>query len=359
MYLAGLSLLGLSSCSQIDDAIAGGDISKSSYVAIESNSGRILFASNSNTKRPIGMLTNVATAIVIVDWMKARNIPSSRLITVPHEACRWPSTNLLQLQPGDQISVRDALYSTVLWEDSASAYSLAYACGQDINHKDPVVSFVKQMNSMARSIGMNRSSFRAPHGAVTSYATARDLILLGTYAHKKGAFQMIASQKSTTCTIYPTSGQAPRKVLVRNTNQLLHSRTDVDGLKTARSKNAGACLIATARKPSVKRKNPITGIEQTYPQNMTIVVLGMSPQNRYNAARAFLQDGWKVWEQWRASNDLTDYKKFILLPQKKHSLFNIHKSSSTPQSQVTPASPVPAMSAPRPVTPSFYPTITQ
>ena len=62
---------------------ASGSTSSPSQVAIESNSGRVLFASTINAKRPIGMLTTVSTAAVVHDWVQHIQINPCKLITVP------------------------------------------------------------------------------------------------------------------------------------------------------------------------------------------------------------------------------------------------------------------------------------
>lgn len=84
-----------------------------SYVAMEAYSGRVLYSYAANERRPIGMLANVATAIVVLDWMQQQNISMNTMLTVPVQVLSAPRTNLLRLSPGDSISLRDALYSTL------------------------------------------------------------------------------------------------------------------------------------------------------------------------------------------------------------------------------------------------------
>lgn len=317
---AALTLSCLSSCSStnrlrnyFDNTKAAP--SKPSYLAVESNTGRVLYAFNANERRKIGMLTNLATAAVIADWAKSRNIDLCSMMTVPAEALQWnqTGTNLLNLQAGEKISVRDALYSALLWDDSASAITLAYRCGIDINTRDPMEGFVVQMNQLASRLGMQNTYFEAAHGATASRSTARDLALLSMYIQQKPAIQLITSQQAANCTIIQRDGQS-RIVQVKNTNQLIYQNHDVDGLKATRTAEAGGCIIASVRRPSVKRPDPKTGKELTYPQNMVIVILGMGDTVRYKAANSFMQDGWTVWENWRTTYDTSELDKFILLP---------------------------------------------
>ncbi len=315
-----LALVALSSCNSTNRLRnyfdnAQGAPKTHSYLAVESNSGRVLYAFNANERRKIGMLTNLATAAVIADWIASRGIDPCSMMTVPTEAVAWnqTGTNLLKLQAGDRISVRDALYSTLLWDDSASAITLAYRCGLDIKSSKPLEAFVIQMNQLAKRLGMLNTYFEAAHGAQSSRSTARDLALLSMYIQQKPSIQLICSQQAANVTISSAYGQT-RQVIVQNNNQLIAQNHDVDGLKATKTAATGACLVASVRRPSVKRPNPQTGEELTYPQNMIIIALGMQDQARYKAANAFMTDGWSVWEEWRKTYDTTELNKFILLP---------------------------------------------
>ncbi len=311
--------LTLSSCQLVDEFMPPAPTNQVSYVAVENNSGRIIYSANSVARRPIGMLTNVATAAVVFDWIASKNIPADQLINIPQEVTQWPQTNLLKLKPGDQITIRDALYSTLLWEDSGSAIALAYACGYQLNHSQPKQAFLAQMNRLASNLGMTQTNFMDVHGAASSYSTARDLALLSMYAHQKPSFQLMATQRQNVCTIRSPYGT--RSVTAVNSNKLLGQRSDVDGIKAALSVKAGGCLIATARRPSIKLPLGPEGTVQTLPRRMSVVILGATREGRYSMASRFLNDGWKEWQSWveyqsslgaQAPQDTT---RFLRLPR--------------------------------------------
>ena len=284
-----------------------------SYVALEVNSGRVLYSSNSNLKRPIGMLTNLATAVVVMDWVKAYRVDMNRLITVPAEAVAWQRTNLLRLRPGDYISVRDALYSALMWDDSACATTLAYACGGSLSSRNPEGAFLAQMNNLARRLGMTSTVFKGTNGAVITQSSARDMALLGMYAINDTDLLAITAQTGCIVTIHTPAGK--RSQTIRNNNKLLSGSGHVDGLKVGQSRSAGSCLMVTARRASVKRINPATGKEATFAQRLLVVMLGMPSSNtRYKEAARFLRDGWNAWDAWLPTNDYLDRTKFIILP---------------------------------------------
>lgn len=281
-----------------------------SYLALETYSGRILYTGNPNERRPIGMLANIATALVVLDWVSARDVSMGKMLTVPVAACKWPRTNLLHLKPGDRISLRDALHSAVMWDDSACAVTLAYACGATINPSNPEEAFIQQMNQMARAIGMKSTRFKGSSGAVVTQSDTHDMAKLGMYAMQKPGFRAICSQRSYVATV-----NGSRTITVINSNNML-SYSNVDGVRAARSASAGACLLASANRASIKLHSSLTDKEETYPQRLLVVVLGAhSSQSRYKIASLLLRDGWKAWEDWQKAGDYKDASKFITVPK--------------------------------------------
>lgn len=297
---------------------------RASYLAMEANSGRVLFSSNAEAIRPISCLSQVATALVALDWMERRNVNLDQLITVPNAVQAITKTNPLRLRPGDRMTLRDAIVSTVLWADSASAYSVAYHVGSDLYRQyggsDPVSVFVGQMNALAVGLGMTKTTFVSPHGLEmngrTSRSCAVDLSLLGMYAMQNKAFTFIASQAMRRCTVMRPTG--PEAVTVTNTNRLL-SMAGVDGIKTANSKAAGPCLMVSVTRPSVSRVNPRSGREEKYPQRLIVIILGMRENGsdyRFTFARDLIKASWPTWDNWQKSGDFKDHKDFIFFPKK-------------------------------------------
>lgn len=281
-----------------------------SYLIMETYSGRVLYSGNPNELRPIGMLTNIATALVILDWIESSKISMEKELTVPVAACRWQKTNLLNLAPGDRITLRDALHSAIMWDDSACAETLAYACGSTINSLDPMDAFLNQLNQMGKTIGMKATNFKGASGAIVTMSDTYDMAKLGMYAMQKPVFRNICIKRD-----YEAKVNGSRKVKIVNSNAMLKNPA-IDGIRAARSSSAGCCLMATTYRPGVRLINPRTGQEATYPQRLLAVVLGAtSSERRYNGTAILLRDGWKAWEDWQKTDDFSDLSKFILLPR--------------------------------------------
>ena len=292
-----------------------------SYIAIEANSGKLLFSSNAEEKRPVASLSQVATAMVALDWVARTRLPLDTFIAVPQEAFGLRAGNPMDLQPGDRLTLRDALYSTLLGSDNVSALTVASFVGRDLVSRRgggaPIAAFVAEMNNLARSLRMAKTHFTAPHGldAGNSVSTscALDMALLGVYSMQNPAFCYIVSQASLRIEVQSqTKGRTMYDI--SNNNRLM-SASGVDGIKAGTSRAAGSCLLLSVTRNAISRRSPQTGTEVIYPQRMIIAVLGSA--SRYSLAREMMNTGWRVWENWQASGmDMKDPKEFVQLPVK-------------------------------------------
>ena len=275
-----------------------------SYVAYEVNSGRVMYSYNAEKTRPIAGLSQVATALVVLDWVSRYNIPLNRVITVPLAAGQVRGANPMNLRPGCRITLRDALYSTLLGSDNVAAWTLAHYVGSDISlrhqGKDPIPEFVIEMNLLAKALGMTNTEFTSPHGldyGKTSLSTAADLALLGLYAMRNDAFAFIVAQPSRRIGV-ELEGQT-QFYDVKNTNILLKDK-GIDGIKTGKSQAAGACALISAKRDSVRRFDARLGREAVYPQRMIVVVLDC--EDRFNLSRELIREGWKEFDRWLNQN---------------------------------------------------------
>lgn len=290
-----------------------------SYIALEVNSSRILFSSNAETKRPISSLSQVAAAIVALDWADRTKAELNTVITVPQEAYSLGSAgNPMQLVPGDRITLRDALYSTLLGADNVSAMAIASYVGRDLVYRRgggaPIESFVKEMNNLASGLGMRKTVFRAPHGmdaqGELSESCAVDMALLGSYVMQNAAFSFIVRQSSRRIGV-ESAARGVQYYDVANTNTLL-SQPGVDGIKTGSSRMAGPCLLLSASRHSVSRKNA-SGTDTIYPQRLVIVVLGSA--ERFAMGKKLMMDSWRAWDEWLDGGMPNhDKKDFLSLP---------------------------------------------
>ncbi len=179
-------------------AFSPGTRAQESVMVVEAHSGKVLVASNASDKRPVASLTKIATGAVAVDWATAAGVDIGTLqITVPPTISLVGGPNPMNLQPGDRISMRDALYSALLGSDNLAALIVADHVGRELvtrrgKNEDPVVEFVGEMNRLAKALGMTRTRFANPHGlerpGAKAYSTAADVARISIYAMRRNAF---------------------------------------------------------------------------------------------------------------------------------------------------------------------------
>lgn len=274
-------------------------------MVIEAYSGKVLVASNAAAKRPIASLTKIATGIVAVDWATATGSDISSLrIRVPGTATLVGGPNPMNLQPGDRITMRDALYAALLGSDNLAALTLADHVGRELlsrrgKNGDPVGEFVGEMNRLAKSLGMTQTRFANPHGLERSgtkaYSTAADVARLSIYAMRRNAFTFIARQKERQIAVHGISG--PRTYSIRNTNELA-GETGVLGLKTGTSSAAGSCVSVCMERDPLVRTKP-DGSKGATPRRLIVVVL--NNPDRFSRARSLIRQGWAVYDPWLAA----------------------------------------------------------
>ena len=272
------------------------------YVISDSTTGFILEQSAAAKKLPVGSLTKIATAMVVLDWAAASKADLGQLATIPHSAAQLGAAQGVGFQPGDQCSLRDLLYAALMQSDNVAAQALAEHVGRELgsgqmSHAD---TFVAQMNALARHLGMLRTRFVNPHGLdhlerTVPYSTAEDLAKLTSYAMANSAFRFHVSQKERKIAITTATGE-PSAYLLRNTNELLGT-DGIDGVKTGTTARAGQCVIISAGKAPESRAE--AGQQIITPRRLNVVVLGSA--SRFDTAARLLQHGWALYASWAAA----------------------------------------------------------
>ena len=132
------------------------------YCVEDSTSGHILLSKNPNKRMAVGGLTNIATAMVVLDWLEIGKHAVNEAVAIPPEAASFPQ-NPIGFQPGDQASIRDLLYAALMQSDDIAGYALAMHVGQELPlstpEETPMQAFVAQMNALARKLGMRNTLF--------------------------------------------------------------------------------------------------------------------------------------------------------------------------------------------------------
>ena len=274
-----------------------------SVLVMEAHSGKILYAVNSTQRRPVASLAKMATAAVTIDWATAAGVDiGGTMITVPETITLVGGPNPMNLQPGERLTLRDALFAAMLGSDNLAAIAIADHVGRVLlrargRQGEPVVTCVAEMNSLARALGMSRTRFNNPHGLDRprnpgAMSTAADMARLSVYIMRKPPLTFITRQ--TTRRIHVHGSDGPRGFLVRNTNELAGG-DGVLGIKTGTTRAAGPCLAACVERDPLIRTMP-DGTRGVTPRRLVIVVLNHT--DRFDRARGLIRRGWASYDRW-------------------------------------------------------------
>ena len=201
-----------------------------SAIVIDPVSGRVLYAKNADTERPVASTQKLLTALVVMD---TGNI--DKPVTISTDDARCEPTKLY-LKPGEVHSRRDLLRVLMV----KSANDVGRALARDVAGSQE--AFSAMMNRKAASLGMRHARFLNPHGlpADGQFSTARDIAIAARAAWRSQTIRSFIALKSTT--FRHNDG---RTKTLTNTNKLLKRVPYCDGLKTGTTNAAGRCLVSS------------------------------------------------------------------------------------------------------------------
>ena len=277
------------------------------YIVVDAKSGHILLGSHASDRLPIASLTKIATAVVVLDWARFGNHPLGTEVAVPASLIASFQDNPIGFQAGDEVSLGDLLYASLLESDAIATQTLAFTVGRELppvegeqsvkGSTPPLVRFVAQMNSLARKLHMLNTRFLNPIGSdgqEKPYSTAADVARLSRSALTRADFTFFCSQKERRITLKRAG--LPVSYLLRNTNELLGVK-NVDGGKTGATARAGQCLMVTSERKPIVFQDGDTHYKTT--RRLVVVVLG-SP-DRFRQASGLIDQGIEVYDTWLAA----------------------------------------------------------
>lgn len=196
-------------------------------MAVDIDSAYALDSDNKDKRLPIASLTKLMTAYITL-----KNSSMDQILTVPKYETRSGDSQA-GLIPGEQISVKSALYGLLLNSGSDAAQTLATGISGS------QAEFVSKMNQAVIFLNLRNTHFTNPVGwdENQNYSTTEDIATLSRILLNNKDFSKIVSTKTTS--IYTLDG---REIALTNTNLLLNS--NFLGVKTGYTFGAGECLVS-------------------------------------------------------------------------------------------------------------------
>jgi len=225
---------------------------------------QLLWSRGLDTERPIGSITKVMTALVVIE---AGNLGQE--IRIPKSVLAYVAKYQAEsagLHPGDVLTAQDLLEAMLLPSGCDAAYVLAMTYGPGMP------AFLAKMNAMALQLGMADTRFTSPDGLpypteYSTYSTPANLLILGAEAMKLPLFRQIVDQSF----FHLPKTKAHHSYWWDNTNDLISNYQGADGIKTGYTNAAEHCLLFEA----VRHGTTLIG-----------VVLGSPPTNPWTADQA-------------------------------------------------------------------------
>jgi serine-type D-Ala-D-Ala carboxypeptidase (penicillin-binding protein 5/6) len=192
--------------------------------------GEVLYERNADARMPMASITKLMTAVVTLESVAPREV-----VTV-----RGPAPSIgessIDLQRGEQLSVRDLLTAALVQSANDAAYALAlYVADGDVSR------FVRLMNEEAEALGLQDTRYVRPDGLDTPghYSSAEDTFALARRAMEEPLVRRIVRRRTARI----DGGR-----MVRTWNDLLATFPGLIGVKTGHTDDAGWSQVAAARR---------------------------------------------------------------------------------------------------------------
>lgn len=236
---------------------------KAAFV-MDANSSKVLYSLNPDTKLYPASLAKIMTAIIVLDSVGGNY---DDLVTFSYNAVTRDidrKSVTIGASAGDQLSVKDCLYSLLLPSANDAANALAEHVAGSIN------DFALLMNEKAKNLGLKNTHFVNPSGLHddNQYTTAHDMAIMLQCALNYPIFSQISSSVSyrhAPIRKYKNPENSNNQVL--NTTSILvpgsgYYYNGITAGKTGHTTNAGYNIAASARKHDMNLICVVMGCEK-------------------------------------------------------------------------------------------------
>jgi D-alanyl-D-alanine carboxypeptidase len=201
---------------------------------LDANTGAVLHNDNADERRHPASLTKMMTLYLTFEIIEQGRMSMSSKVTISQEAASVAPSKL-DLDPGEEITVREAIFALI----TKSANDVAVALAEKIGGSER--NFVRLMNAKARELGMTRTNFENASGLPDGdqVTSARDMITLGL--HLQDDYPQYYG-------MFATRSFSFRGRSYRNHNTLMNNFGGIDGIKTGYTRDSGFNLVTSVRR---------------------------------------------------------------------------------------------------------------
>ena len=237
IFLLIISLLPITNLQAIENDITP---NASGAILIDADSKQILYDKNADKKLFPASTTKIMTMIIMFEAINNKKISFEDQVTTSKYAASMGGSQVY-LEEGESMSLEDMFKSIAI----ASANDASVAVSEYI--AGSTNKFVEMMNQKAKELNLKNTHFENVTGLHDNnhYTCPYDLAMMASYLIKIGGNKLLSVTSLYDSYIREDTKQSFWLV---NTNKLLKLYDGVDGLKTGYTKEAGYCLVTTAKR---------------------------------------------------------------------------------------------------------------
>jgi D-alanyl-D-alanine carboxypeptidase (penicillin-binding protein 5/6) len=265
------------------------------WVLADADTGIYLAGKNPDQRLPVASTTNVMTALLALE--EGANLDEEVAISNQAERFVGLTYSNIGLIEGERVNVGELLEAALIPSGTEAVYALAEHLGGG-----NVDGFVEEMNQKADSMGLKNTHFENPAGidARGHYSSARDLATMAQAAMEYPLFADIVDTEEAKISTQN------REIEVFNTNNLLYTYEQANGVKTGTSPKAGPCLVASAGEG-----------DESY---IAVVLDARGEEYRFDAAWEALEYGFNDYERRALARKGEVYKELQLPYRREESV---------------------------------------
>jgi len=258
-------------------------IRSNAYILQDFDSGKILASKNIDQKISPASLTKMMTVYVVSAELAEGGISQDDEVLISEKAWKMPGSRMF-IEVNKKVLLGDLLQGVIIQSGNDASVALAeYVSGSE-------EVFADLMNQYASELGMTNSHFINSTGLPDEqhYTTAKDMaILAAALIRDSPEIYALHSVKEFTF----------NNITQQNRNKLLWRDPSVDGIKTGHTEAAGFCLVASAKKDTMRLISVVMGTE--------------SEAARTKASQSLLGYGFRFFETqkvYNANENITSVK---------------------------------------------------
>ena len=244
------------------------EVSASGYLLVDFHSGKVLAERDAAKRLEPASLTKIMTAYTVFRELKQGNINLEDTVLISEKAWRTPGSRMF-IEVGKKVKMLDLIKGMIIQSGNDACVALAeHIAGSES-------TFAELMNNHAQRLGLANTHFvnstGLPHE--NHYTTAADIARVAAATIRE--FPEYYPWYSDKSFVFNNIEQ-------HNRNKLLWRDDSVDGMKTGHTEGAGYCLVASAKRDSMRLISVVMGTK--------------SEEARAKASQSLLNYGFRFYE---------------------------------------------------------------